>query len=502
MPTTAAPADAQTGPSAAPTGREPDIRRAGILAGTIVAIVIAVAPVGGADDVLARRTAAVAALMAIWWLTEALPIAATALLPLLLFPALGILRPADAAAPYANPVIFLFLGGFMLALAMQRWGLHRRIAIAIVSAVGTKPERLVLGFMVATAFLSMWISNTATTAMMVPIGIAICDLLRPDHDAPFPFGTAVMLGIAYAATIGGIGTLIGTPPNAVFAAAAAQQIGRPIGFAEWMMVGMPIVIVLLPITWLLLVRVLHRPGPLPDIAHELLRAERERLGPRSRPERIVAAVFIAMAAAWVLREPKQFGSFTLPGIASFAPGIDDAAIAIAGAIILFLAPAGTGEGRRVLEWQDTRTMPWGVLLLFGGGLSLARAFESSGLAQHIAHVVAALGAAPPWLIVLATATIFLALSELASNTAIAAMAMPVLAATAIGFGAPPLPLMATGALAASCAFMLPVGTPPNAIVFGTGLIGIRQMAATGIWINLLALAIVTLAGILLVPILG
>jgi solute carrier family 13 (sodium-dependent dicarboxylate transporter), member 2/3/5 len=483
-------------------GRGTLTRRAGRWAGVAVALLVLLLPVGSAEDVPARRTAAVAALMAVWWLTEAIPLAATALLPLVLFPALGILRPADAAAPYANPVIFLFLGGFLLALALQRWGLDRRIAIAIVAAVGTRPERLVLGFMLATAFLSMWISNTATAAMMVPIGIAVCDVLRPDRTAaPFPFGTALMLGIAYAATIGGVATLIGTPPNAVFAAAAAQQLGRSVGFLEWMAVGVPVAALMLPIVWLLLVRVLFPPGALPEGADVLLRAERSRLGAITRPQRITATVFLLMAVAWVLREPKTFGTFTLPGIATYAPGIDDSAIAIAGALLLFLVPAGGGRAG-LLEWDDTRALPWGVLLLFGGGLSLARAFETSGLAERIAQPVGALGAAPTWVMLLAAAGLLLALSELASNTAIAAMAMPLLAATATGLGVPALPLMAVGALASSCAFMLPVGTPPNAIVFGTGHISIRQMALTGVWINLLALVVVTLAGLLLAPVLG
>jgi sodium-dependent dicarboxylate transporter 2/3/5 len=478
-------------------------RRTGVWAGVAVALLLLLLPLGGPEDVAARRTAAVAALMAVWWLTEAIPLAATALLPLVLFPALGILRPTDAAAPYANPVIFLFVGGFMLALALQRWGLHRRIAIAIVAAVGTRPERLVLGFMLATGFLSMWISNTATAAMMVPIGMAVCEVLRPTgSDAHFAFGTALMLGIAYGATIGGVATLIGTPPNAVFAAAAAQQLGRSVGFLEWMAVGVPFSVVMMPIVWFLLVRVLFPPGELPEGADALLREERTMLGPVTRPERITAGVFLLMAAGWVLREPKNFGAFTLPGIGTFAPGIDDATIAVAGALLLFLIPATRGAAAGVLEWNDTRDLPWGVLLLFGGGLSLARAFETSGLAERVAQLVGALGDAPTWLMLAAAGGLFLALSELASNTAIAAIAMPILAATAAGTGVPALPLMAVGALASSCAFMLPVGTPPNAIVFGSGYITIRQMATTGIWINLLALAAVTVVGLLLAPILG
>lgn len=477
-------------------------RRVGLWTGLLLALLIGLLPLGGPDDVLARRTAAVAVLMAVWWITEAIPLSATALLPIALFPLLGILRPGDATAPYANPVIFLFLGGFLLALAMQRWNLHRRVALGIVAAVGTRPDQLVLGFMLATAAISMWISNTATTAMMVPIGIAISDLLRPpEPDAPFPFATALMLGIAYGATIGGVGTLIGTPPNAVFAAAAAELLGRSIGFAEWMMVGMPVVIVLLPLTWLMLVRVLFRLEDLPTGAAALLHEERARLGPITRPERLVGIVFILMAAGWLLREPKDFGTFTLPGIATFAPGIDDTTIAILGALLLFLLPAERGSSQRVLTWEDTRGMPWGVLLLFGGGLSLARAFETSGLAERLSHVVSAVGAAPDWVLIGTAVTLFLMLTELTSNTAVASIAMPVLVATAAGVGVLPVPLMAAVALACSCAFMLPVGTPPNAIVFATGSITIRQMARVGIWINIMAAIVVTLAGVLLAPLL-
>jgi solute carrier family 13 (sodium-dependent dicarboxylate transporter), member 2/3/5 len=474
-------------------------RSGALVAGPVLALAVLLLPFG--LEPAAQRTAAVATLMAVWWLTEPLPIYVTALVPLVAFPFLGILPPAQAAAPYANPIVFLFLGGFMLALAMQRWGLQRRIALGIVSAIGTKPDRLVLGFMVATAFLSMWISNTATAAMMVPIGIALCDVLDPGPgQGTFNFGTALMLGIAYAATIGGVGTLIGTPPNAIFAAAAAEQIGRPIGFAEWLIVGLPIVLVLLPVAWLLLVRVFFPPGVNAEGAAAVLAEQRARLPRMHRGEKITAVVFVAMAVAWIMREPKAFGAFALPGLSSFAPGIDDSTIAIAGALALFIARAE--PGRSVLAWEDTRTLPWGVLVLFGGGLALARAFETSGLAAVVAGAVGGMGGVAPWLMLLATAALFLALSELASNTAIAAMAMPILAASAIGVGLPPVPLMAVGAVATSCAFMLPVGTPPNAIVFGSGRIRIEQMARVGLLLNFIALAVAVIVGLWLAPLLG
>ena len=479
--------------------RDARTARTGLWAGVVAFLLILLLPLPLESG--AQRTAAVAALMSTWWLTEALPLAATALVPLVLFPALGVLSATSAAAPYANPVVFLFLGGFIIAIAMQRWALHRRIALSIVARAGTEPHMLVGGFMLATAFISMWISNTATAAMMVPIGIALAELLRPeDRDAPFPFGTALLLGIAYAATIGGIATLIGTPPNAVFAAAARELLGRSISFTEWLMVGLPVALVLLPAAWALLVFVIFRSPPLPPGAREMLAIERRRLGPRSRAETAIAVVFTLMAVAWLVREPKQLGTLTIPGITTFAPGVDDATIAIAGALLLFMLPSG--EGRPILDWTDLRDLPWGVLLLFGGGLSLARAFDESGLTGAFGNAVAALQHLPLWLLIGATVALFILLSELASNTAVAAMGMPVLAGAAAGLARDPLIFMVAGALAASSAFMLPVGTPPNAIVFGSGYITMRQMMRAGLWLNILAILVVSLVAVVLAPLLS
>lgn len=469
--------------------------RRGLWAGVAAFIIVLLLPLPLPEP--AQRTAAVAALMSVWWLTEAAPLAVTSLVPLVLFPALGVLSAADTAAPYANPVVFLFLGGFIVAVAMQRWGLHRRIALAIVGRAGSKPHTLVLGFMIATAFISMWVSNTATAAMMVPIGLALAELLRPPdaNGAKFPFGTALMLGIAYAATIGGVATLIGTPPNAVLAASASELVGRNVSFTGWLMVGLPVTLVLLPVAWALLVFALFRSPELPPGAHEMLAIERRRLGPRTRAETIVAIVFTSMALAWLLRQPKQIGALTIPGLTSFAPWIDDATIAMAGAVLLFLLPSG--ERRPILVWEDTRELPWGVLILFGGGLSLARAFDDSGLTSAFGDMVVAFEALPLWLLIGATATLFILLSELASNTAMAAMGMPVLAAAGQGLGHDPMIFMVVGALASSAAFMLPVGTPPNAIVFGTGYISMREMIRAGALLNLVSIVVCTLAALLL-----
>jgi sodium-dependent dicarboxylate transporter 2/3/5 len=442
----------------------------------------------------------VAALMAVWWMSEALPIPVTALLPLALFPALGILSMPEAAAPYAHELIFLFMGGFFLAAGMEASGLHRRIALGIVAATGTGPERLVLGFMVATAALSMWISNTATAAMMLPIAVAVARLLNPvDGAAVPPLAVCLMLGIAWAASIGGVATLIGTPPNAVLAGAADELLGRTIGFGEWMAVGLPLSLAMLPLAWLLLVRVLHPPGRLPEGSAAVLEGERRGLGPRSRHETVVAVVFTLAAAGWMLRQPRDLGAFSLPGITNWLPEVRDSTIAMAAALLLFLIPVSAA--RPALRWSEARDIPWGVLVLFGGGLSLARGMERSGLAGAIGTAVSGLDAVPLWLLLGAIALVFVFLTELTSNTATATMAMPILAGVAAGLQEPALPLMAAAAMAASMAFMLPVATPPNAMVFGSGLLTIGQMARAGFWLNLLAVAMVTAAATLLVPLL-
>ena len=448
------------------------------------------------------RTAAVVVLMAVFWTTEAIPISATALLPLVLFPTLGILEMKEAAAPYANDIVFLSMGGFLIAVAMEACGLHRRIALAIVARVGTRPQQLVLGFMVAAAFLSMWISNTATTAMMYPIGMAIALLFRPqDEEGPFEFGICLMLGIAYAATIGGVTTLIGTPPNAVLAATASETLGIEVGFVEWMVVGVPIAVVFLPLGWLVLTRWIFPPGSLRGDARDLIEGERARLGPMSRAERVVAVVFVATAMAWLLRAPKQVGDVTIPGIQTLAPWVRDSTIAIAGALALFLIPVNWRKGECALDWNTANKIPWGVLVLFGGGLSMAHAMSETGLANWIGDSVSALHALPAWVIMAAVAGLFVLLTEVTSNVATATMAMPVMAGAAAGLGIAPLQLMATAALAVSMAFMLPVATPPNAIVFASGYISVPQMVRVGVWFNLLSIALVTVAASLLVPML-
>lgn len=473
---------------------------AGLVGGVVAFSILVMLPAPEGLSAEGWATAAVGVLMAVWWMTEAIHISATALVPLVLFPALGVLTMPDAASPYANQLIFLFMGGFFIAFAMERWALHRRLALAIVATVGTSPRRLVLGFMLATAFLSMWISNTAATAMMLPIGLAIGEMFRPsDQEGPFEFGIALMLGTAYAASIGGVATLIGTPPNAVMAGAASEMLGIQVGFVQWMWVGVPVAVIMLPAAWILLVGVLYKPGELAGDADALLREERRGLGPASRGEKTVGTVFVLTALAWIFREPKPLGPVTIPGVETFFPLVTDATIAIAGALALFLIPVDRKKGVFALDWETARRIPWGVLLLFGGGLSLARGFDESGLAAWIGEGVGALGAVPVILILATVAALFVFLTEMTSNTATATMAMPIMAGVAMGLGLAPLTLMTVAGLAASMAFMLPVATPPNAIVFGSSYLTIPQMVRAGIWMNVMSILLITVVAALLVP---
>lgn len=480
------------------TSSQRPIQKLGFVLGALVFAVMLALPAPESLGVPGWRTAAVGTLMALWWMTEAIPIPATALLPLALFPLLGVLDMATAAAPYANELIFLFMGGFLLAAAMERWGLHKRVALSIMTAVGTSPSRLVLGFMLAAGFISMWISNTATAAMMLPIAIAVGELLRPkDREGPYGFGIALMLGVAYASSIGGVATLIGTPPNAVLAGAAGELLDVEIGFTQWMMVGLPIAAVLMPVTWLLLLR-LFPPGDLSGDAANVIEGERVALGRASRGEKITAVVFVLTALAWVLRAEKSFGDVTIPGIETWAPNVEDSTVAMIAAVALFLIPVDWKKGEFALDWRAAKGISWDVLVLFGGGLSLARAIEVSGLAAWIGGSVSALGGVPSIVVVLAVTTLIVALTEVTSNTATATMAMPVVAGAAMGLGVEPLLPMAAAALAASMAFMLPVSTPPNAMVFASGYVTIPQMARAGFLLNLCSITIITLLGSVLV----
>lgn len=440
-------------------------------------------------DPAARATAGVGVLMAVWWMTEAIPLAATALLPVVLFPLFGVLPVEQATAPYANHIIFLFMGGFIIGLSMQRWELHRRVALAIVAMAGTQPGRLVGGFMLASALLSMWISNTATTIMLLPVGTSVLLTLEerlPERDSGglAVLGTGLMLGIAYAASIGGLGTLLGSPPNLVLANFAASELHQEITMLRWMSWGLPAVALLLPAAWWYLVR-WRFPARLsdPGAASEAIREARRALGPMGRGETVVAVVFLATAACWVLRPQLA----ALPGLG----GLSDSVIAMAAALALFLIPVHPGRREFAMDWETARGLPWGILLLFGGGLSLAHAISSSGLDGWIASNLGALSGLPLAAVIVAVVTVVVLLTELSSNTATANTFIPVLAAVAAGLGLPQLPVITAAALAASCAFMLPVATPPNAVVFSSGRVSIGQMVRAGLVLEIVAVVLVS-----------
>ena len=465
------------------------MKRVALALGPVWFVSTLLLPAPGTLSPDAWHTAGVAGWMALWWLTATVPLEATALLPIALFPLLGVAPLTDITTSYADPIIFLFLGGFFMAATLERWGLHKRFALATVRAVGTGGPQVVLAFMMTSAVASMWISNTATTIMMLPIALAV---VRAAEDEGGGLSTALLLGIAYAASIGGVSTLIGTPPNAIFAGAARELLGEDIGFAEWMAIALPVAIPMLAACWLLLVWMFGVRGTVPRLAQYVAR-ERSALGPMVGGERFVLVVFACTAAAWILREPKVIGQVRLPGLADLVPGISDAGIAIAAAVVLFVVPLPKQRVRFALDWESARRVPWGILLLFGGGLALARAFEVSGLTEWLGVQLIGLRGVPLPVVMAVTAALFVFLTELTSNTATAALGMPLMVGVADGLGVPALPLMMTAALAASMAFMLPVATPPNAIVFGSGRITSAQMARAGLGLNVLSIAIISLA---------
>ncbi|EWY39551.1 anion transporter [Skermanella stibiiresistens SB22] len=464
----------------------------GITTGFLLFAVMLMLPAPAGMSEPAWTVAAVAVLMAAWWVTEALPLAATSLVPLVAFPLLGVATPREAAVPYADPLIFLFLGGFVLGLGLQRWNLHRRIALTIISWVGTQPSRLVGGFMLATAFLSMWVSNTATAVMMLPVALSVIALIERDRSAGGQapehavgrrnFAVSLLLAVAYGASIGGLATLIGTPPNALLAAYMARTYQVQIGFAQWMVVGVPLVVVMLGLAWLLLTQVVFRtPAGAIKGAMSAVSGEIAGQGPMTRPEKLVGLVFIVTAAAWILR----------PLLSGVVPGIDDTVIAIASALLLFVIPSGSDKGGFLMDWDTARKLPWGVLLLFGGGLSLASAISDSGLAEWLGQMLGLLGSWPVILVMLVATLAVIFLTELTSNTATAAAFLPLVGSVAVGIGLDPFMLTVPVALAASCAFMLPVATPPNAIVYGSGNLTVADMAKAGVYLNLISTVLIT-----------
>ncbi|MDN3644653.1 DASS family sodium-coupled anion symporter [Pontixanthobacter aestiaquae] len=501
-----------------PTSDEESGRSAGMIwalrgAGPLAAFLVWLA-MGSSPDLStdARWVAAIGTLMAIWWISEAIPLAATSLLPIVLIPALTDRTVGETTAPYASSIVFLFLGGFLIAIAMEKWNLHRRVALLTLKQVGVAPRRIVLGMMIATGFLSMWVSNTATTLMMLPIGFSVLALVTGKMRAGGPnvsgevaahsdepldpniarFGTCLVLAIAWSASMGGLGTLLGSPPNAIIAGYAADELGRDIGFLEWMLLGFPLAVTFIIIGWLLMTRVLYRfdideiPG-----GEKMIQGEIAKLGKLSQGEKMVALVFGGAAFMWVV--PGLLA--TIPGISArfgWLGELNDTAIAIAAGLAMFILP-GKGRKDMVLNWKDAEDgLPWGVLLLFGGGLSLASAVASTGLDGWFGQQVTGLAALPVILIIASVVTLVLFLTEVTSNTATAATFIPILGGVAVGIGMDPMTLLIPAAFAATCAFMLPVGTPPNAIVFSTGRVTIAQMARGGLVLNIVGVMLITL----------
>ena len=433
--------------------------------------------------------------IAVWWITEAVPIAVTALLPIVLFPLSGGMGLNETTASYGHKYVFLYIGGFILALAIEKWKLHKRIALTIIKIVGTNVTNIILGFMVATAFLSMWISNTATAVMILPVGMAIVTHLKDNpktiRNENLIFGKALMLSIAYSASIGGMATLIGTPPNLVLAGVVKQTYNIEISFSKWFLFGFPISVVLLVICWIYLTRFAFKfkqkefPGGSQEIKKQL-----KDLGKISYEEKTVFLVFLLTAFAWITR------SFFIKRL---IPGIDDTIIAVFFAVFLFILPSKK-KGVKIMTWEDTIKLPWGIVLLFGGGMALALGFESSGLAVWIGGQMTSLGALPLILLLLILIASVNFLTEITSNLATTAMLLPVLVSLASALGVHPYLLLVGATLAASCAFMLPVATPPNAVVFGSGYLKIEDMVKKGFWMNIISIILLTLIVYFILPI--
>ncbi len=465
----------------------PRHRLVGLLAGPAAAAVVLASPSPEGRSNEGGWTTAVGLWLALWWMTEALPLAVTALLPVILFPLLGLRSLEETTPSYAHPLIFLFLGGFLLARAMHVWGLDRRLALRTLAVVGSSPRRMIAGLMAVTAFLSLWVSNTATTMVMLPIALSVVASLRDrEEETAAGLAPALLLGIAYAATIGGMGTIIGTPPNALFAAFMAEAYGIEVSFFRWMLVGVPLVLVLLPITWFVLTHVTFRIGRLgPPRAAGTLGENLAAPGPMTRAERGVAWVMLAVAAGWLFRPLIEA---LLPGLA-----LSDAGIAMMGALLLFLVPVELKSGRFLLSWKEAAKIRWDVLILFGGGLALAAAIGESDLADWIGAGLTGLQVLPVFLLLLAVGALMVFLGELASNTAMAAVFLPVAGATALAMGEPAVVLTLPVALFATLGFMLPVATPPNAIVFGSGAVKMRHMLRAGVILDLAGILVVALA---------
>lgn len=471
----------------------------GLFMGPLVFLAMLLSPEPEGMNPQAWKVAAVGLWMAIWWISEATTVYATAMLPIVLFPLLGIFGIKKAVAPYANPLIFLFMGGFLIAQAMQRWNLHKRIALKLLSITGTKSHRLIGGFMFTCALLSMWVSNTATAVMMMPIGVSVAMLLvGGDREKAImaPFRTALFLGIAYGCSLGGIATLIGTPPNALLVAFLADNHDIHIGFGQWMLAGLPLSMGLLAITWAMLTKVIFKVPNSPIAGAEgVIDQELAAMGSMTRGEKLAGSVFLITALLWVTR----------PLLSSIFPEmhLSDGGIAIGMAVVLFILPVDMEKKVFALNWEQAVRIPWGVLILFGGGLSLASAIGATGLATWMGEALGGFAAWPVWIVLLLTVAMIVFLTEMTSNTATTAAFLPLLAVIGLQMGETAAYLAIPAAIAASCAFMMPVATPPNAIVYASGHVTIPQMARTGVFLNIICIIIITLlAEVFILRVLG
>lgn len=484
-------------------GTDPLIRRIGLWLGPVVFALL----LAWDSDVLdssQRRVAAVTAWTAVWWLTSALPIGVTSLLPAALFPLVGVMGGREVTPLYMKDIVFLFLGAFVVALGLERWNVHKRMAFLIIAKVGTSPRRLVLGFMAAAAFLSMWINNTSTTLMLLPIGLAVVASLGDEAKGKSAFATALLLGIAYASSVGGTASLIGTAPNQVFADQLETLFPdeRSIDFGTWILAFVPLAILFVPLAWWLLTRVALRVPDSAGSALSTIQAQRAALGPVGKGEKLMIAVFATTAILWVTRAGFDLGSFTIPGWAAWvAPSsvddpnkfITDATVATVMAVLCFVIPVDRQRGVYLMDWPTALKMPWEVLLLLGSGFAIAGAFKSTGLDQVLGGQLAPLLVGQSdWLVAFYVVVFMAALTEITSNTATTIVLLPVLGNAAVAADLSPMMTMVPATLAASCAFMLPVATPPNAVVFSSRLIPIPKMARVGIWINLLMALLIPL----------
>lgn len=471
-----------------------------LIAGPLSFIIILVIPISDELSVEAQSVLAITSWIAIWWVTEAIPIPVTSLLPIILFPLTGALDIAKTTSSYGHKMIFLYMGGFIIALAIEKWNLHKRIALQTICLIGKNADRIIFGFMLSTYMLSMWISNTASTMMMLPIAVAVAkqfggltsdgEDLDKDKKLTSSFGLPLMLGIAYAASIGGITTLIGTPTNAMLSAVINDLFQQEISFAKWMTLSLPISLVLLLISWVYLVKIVFPVKVSKNSGgYEEIKKELKSLGSLTSDEKKVIVVFLITAISWITR------SFLLK---KFIPAIDDTIIALVGVILLFLIPSSK-KGEKLMDWQTARKLPWGILILFGGGLAIASGFQSSGLAAWLAGSLKGLDNVSFIVLLFAVSAMVNYLTEVTSNVATATILLPILASIAIALEVHPYALMIAATLSASCAFMLPVATPPNAVVFSTGYIKINQMVRAGFFLNIISVVVIVLALWFLMP---